>query len=58
MTTMRSLFTGLAFLALGQIASAQVVYVDDTAVGANDGTTWQDAFTDLRSALAASPKPS
>jgi hypothetical protein len=48
----------LHFLAVGFLwvacpaASAQVVYVDDTAVGANDGTSWQDAFTDLQPALA------
>ena len=30
---------------------AQVVYVDAAAVGANNGSTWTDAFTNLQDAL-------
>lgn len=30
-----------------------VVYVDDSTVGANDGTSWSDAFRDLQAALDA-----
>lgn len=33
--------------------SPQIVYVDASAVGANNGTSWADAFTDLPSALAS-----
>lgn len=34
-------------------ASATPVYVDDSATGANDGSSWDNAFVDLQVALAA-----
>ncbi len=34
-------------------ADTTILYVNGTAGGANNGTSWSDAFTDLQSALAA-----
>jgi hypothetical protein len=36
------------------IVAGAVAYVDDTAGGADNGTSWADAFRDLQSALAVS----
>jgi predicted outer membrane repeat protein len=33
------------------VAAGPLCYVDDTALGTNDGSSWTDAFTDLQSAL-------
>ena len=33
-------------------ALAKIIYVDDDAVGANDGSSWVDAYTYLQDALA------
>lgn len=46
---------GLLFLALSvgttSVLAGPVVYVNQKAAGANDGSNWTDAYTDLQSAL-------
>ena len=45
---------GSSVLFLASLTAAQtVVYVDDSATGADDGTSWTDAYTDLSVALDA-----
>lgn len=43
------------FALLGRSEAQTILYVDDTAAGANDGTSWQDAFVHLQNALKPAP---
>jgi len=36
-----------------RLANGSILYVDWEAAGANDGSSWEDAFTDLQPALEA-----
>ena len=55
----RILLLALLMLGVTSAAHAQAVrYVDHAATGANDGTSWSDAFPSLQDALSASARGS
>jgi len=49
-----ALVTSALLLVMVGTASGKTIYVNDDAIGANNGTSWQDAYTDLQSALLTS----
>jgi len=42
-----------AAIGTGHESDGTILYVDWEAAGANDGTSWEDAFVDLQPALEA-----
>ncbi len=46
-----AIFGILIILNAGALAADKIIYVDDDAVGANDGSSWQNAYTFLQDAL-------
>ena len=55
MPTSRGLMTACAIVLFSSAAAlcADVLYVNAAATGANDGSSWTDAYTDLQAAIAA-----
>jgi predicted outer membrane repeat protein len=47
----RALFVWAVIVALCVVASGRIIYVDDDATGADDGSSWPDAFHYLQHAL-------
>ena len=52
------MLTCLLALVAPSVPGQSILYVDDSATGANTGASWADAFTDLQDAIAAAPKGS
>jgi len=49
----RSVIVAFVLITAAPILAGNIIYVDDDATGANDGSSWADAFNYLQDALAA-----
>lgn len=52
LTTWLTISISLVALATGATAAGRIIYVDDDAAGANDGSSWADGYNYLQDALA------
>lgn len=52
MVTMRTILL-LLLISMSFISNGQTIYVNHAATGANNGTSWTDAFTDLQVAITS-----
>jgi predicted outer membrane repeat protein len=51
--TVLTLIAGVCWLGMATAVNAAVIYVDASATGSDDGSSWNDAFNDLQDALNA-----
>jgi len=52
-TVIRTLALAIGVFAMLSTAAGKIIYVDADAIGANDGSSWQDAYICLQDGLAA-----
>ena len=52
-TIVRWILISIICLVIGQAGQARIIYVDDDASGANNGTSWVDAYNYLQDALVS-----
>ena len=47
-----ALSVAIFFLVASSVTAGKIIYVDEIAAGANDGSSWDDAYNFLQDALA------
>jgi hypothetical protein len=55
--SLRIIFCLAALLIFPAASHSGIIFVDSSATGANDGTSWPDAYTDVQMALASATAP-